>query len=81
MKKRKYEPLDVFRFIVKTKRENNGNSPSMKDIMQEFGIPSQSNVKHIYGELIAMGKITVVPGVSRSINVIGSEWIFEESQE
>ena len=77
-RKRKYDPIEVFRFIVATKKANNGNSPSMKDIMEEFGIPSQSNVKHIYSELIKMGLITVAPGVSRSISVVGSEWVYDE---
>ena len=78
MRKLKYEPLDVFQYIVATKRANNGNSPSMRDVMTEFRIPSQSNVKHIYSKLIDMGVITVIRGVSRSISVVGSEWVYEE---
>ena len=78
MRKLKYEPLDVFQYIVATKRANNGNSPSMRDVMTEFRIPSQSNVKHIYSKLIDMGLITVIPGVSRSISVVGSEWVYDE---
>ena len=48
---------DVFDYIVRFKRENNGIAPSNRDIKQTLGISSTSEVRRYLERLAADGRI------------------------
>ena len=64
-------PADVLEYIVNHKIGNNGNSPSLDNIKDEFGI-SKSSAKYILDKLKKEGYITG-EGV-KNIMIPNSEW-------
>ena len=64
----------IYEYIVRFKRQNNGNSPSIRQIADAFGL-SVSIVHDHLGRLEAIGLIKRGPkGESRMINVVGAKW-------
>ena len=68
----------VFDFIVKFKADNDGVSPSYREIMEACDISSFSHVKYLLGKLAAGGRISLGDGKSRTIYVTGGQWQYEE---
>ncbi len=62
----------VFEFIVAYKIAHDGNSPSMREIGQQFGISSLSMVDYILDDLVDQGKIR--RDGTRGIYVTGGQW-------
>lgn len=56
---------EVLRYI-KGYRIRHGNSPSIREIMDNTGIKSTSNVLYILDKLVEQGLITVAPFIARS---------------
>lgn len=71
----KHSRKKVFDFIVSFKRENDGLSPTVREIMDACNIPSSSNTTYILDELSRNGLIAINSG-NRGIMVIGSQWLF-----
>ena len=67
---RKYSVEEIFKFIVMYKRQHDGCSPALDDIMKAIGISSTSVCKDYLGLLVEMKKI-VTDNVPRSIEVVG----------
>ncbi|MDI6770115.1 MAG: hypothetical protein QMD04_10640 [Anaerolineales bacterium] len=68
----KHSRIKVFEFIVAYKRANDGNSPSMREIMEACGITTLSLMDYILADLVDRGLI--LRSGSRSIRVIGGQW-------
>jgi SOS-response transcriptional repressor LexA len=67
----------IFDWIVKYKREHDGNSPSLREMMRACGIVSTSTMTSRIDEMEAQGLIALAGrGKSRCIVVIGGEWRF-----
>jgi SOS-response transcriptional repressor LexA len=67
----------IFQYIVQVKRNRDGNSPSMREIMEACGITSSSVMSHILDLLEKEGRIRRRRfGRSRSIEVVGGKWEF-----
>lgn len=64
-------PADILEYIVTYKSEHNGNSPSLDDIKDEFGM-SKSSAKYILDKLKREGYISG-EGV-RNISIPNSQW-------
>ena len=64
----------LYNYIVRYKRENDGNSPSIRDIMADLSYSSPSVVDFHLRGLVASGRIRITSGRSRSITVPGGEW-------
>lgn len=65
-----YDYDEILRYIISYKIEHNGNSPSTRDIMDIFDIPSTSVVARIIDVLEANGKIRRAGGC-RQLEVPG----------
>jgi SOS-response transcriptional repressor LexA len=63
----------VFQFIVRFKAENDGVSPSMREIEEACGLSSLSHVNYYLQRLVRMKKIEIRYG-ARNIRVVGAEW-------
>lgn len=61
--------LDMLDFIVSFKQENDGNSPSVRDIRNAFDISSISVVDYHLKKLQRAGLIERVEKIARSIKV------------
>ena len=68
----------VFAFLVKYKREHNGNAPGRRSIMAACGITSTSVVSYHLSQLEKMGRVRMAKGASHGIEVVGGEWTFHE---
>ena len=65
----------IYRYIVRFKAENDGLSPSVRDIQRATGIVSTSIVFHHINRLEAAGRITRHGSKGKwGIKVIGGEW-------
>ena len=68
---------DIFDYIVEYKRNNDGNSPSIREIMKACRLSSTSVTNYILNHLEAEGLILLPErGISRGIRVIGGKWSF-----
>lgn len=65
-----HNPETVYEFIVKFKKEHDGNSPTIREIGAACNISSTSAVAYILKVLVRRGLITV----DRDISVVGAEW-------
>ena len=64
----------IYEYILRFKRRHDGNSPSIRQIADAFGL-SVSIVHDHLGRLEAIGLIKRGPkGESRMINVVGAKW-------
>lgn len=69
----------VLDFIITYKTNNDGNSPTMREISKGSGVKSTSNVDYILNQLEDGGFITRVSDSARSIIVTGGHWHYEEA--
>lgn len=68
----------VFRFIVDYKRENDGISPSIEEIMATCGISSKSACQYILKGLQRDGRIILgAPRATRNIRIPGGRWTID----
>ena len=72
----------VYRFIVRYKTLNAGDSPSRREIAAGVGLPSVSMVQHHLVALEVAGRI-VRPkrGRARMIGIPGAVWRMEDGRE
>lgn len=74
---------EVLQFVVAFKRAHDGNSPSIREIMDGCRIASTSLVAFYLAELEKRNKISLEPsdgrgsGKARRIEVIGGQWTFD----
>jgi len=71
---RKHDYDSVLRFITNFKQDNDGVSPSMREISRFIGSAHGATVKHILNVLAKEGKIRI-SGRFRSIEVVGGRWM------
>jgi SOS-response transcriptional repressor LexA len=67
----------VRQYIIEHKRANDGNSPSIRQIMIACAIPSSSVVDYYLDKLEAAN---VIRRKSRRIEVTGGRWTYQETQ-
>lgn len=75
----KYDSEAVLRWIIKYKREHDGNSPTVRELQKGCEISSTSVVKYILNHLEDRGKIVQTDDgdryKSRCIEVVGGVWM------
>lgn len=71
----KHSRKAVLDYIITYKREHDGNSPTLREIMTACHITSTSNTSYILADLAKTGQIVINPG-SRGIEVIGGRWSY-----
>ena len=65
----------LFNYIIDYKRQNDGNSPTMREMCDDLDLGSTSYVSYLLDRLAAHGKIEARDaGHSRSIRVVGGQW-------
>ena len=74
----KYDYDKIFDFIVDYKKKNDGNSPTVRTITEQFGISSTSVTYYVLRKLVKWGKITLNKGTAQLINVVGGRWSYRE---
>jgi SOS-response transcriptional repressor LexA len=72
----KHQREEVLQYIITHKLSNDGNSPTIREIMQMCHISSSSVVSYILRDLQDAGKIRIIEG-SRGIIVTGGMWRME----
>ena len=65
----------VYDCIVEYKCSHDGNSPTIREIADICNITSTSVITYMLQALQFEGKIEVAPSKTRSIKVIGGQWI------
>lgn len=69
----------VLNYIIRFKRDNGGDSPTVREIMRGVGIPSTSSVQYSLDALDRAGLITRAgPYRHNRIAVTGGEWVYRE---
>lgn len=73
----------IFDFIVQFKREHDGNSPSIREIMDACGLHSTSYVASTLDKLVADGRLMIGRHKNdfRMIFVIGGAWEIVQNPE
>lgn len=67
---------DIYDFIIKRKKQHDGNSPSVREIARHCDIPSTSIVNYHLGKLAEQGLIELSGnGKARMIIVTGGQWV------
>lgn len=70
----------IYRFIVRFKRENGGDSPTLREIMAGVGLPTTSLVYYHLNLLEDAGKIVRPKRTKASrIAIPGAQWRFDEA--
>lgn len=74
-----HDPQAMFEFICAYKTANDGNSPTVREIMSACGHPSSSTVWVHLNKLERQGLIELPKalGTARSIRVVGGQWTLE----
>lgn len=72
---RQYQPKDVFDYIVRYKLATDGNSPSLRQIQDEFGMKSVSTADWTIKCLQRDGKVYKKDG---RICISGGVWSYEK---
>jgi SOS-response transcriptional repressor LexA len=67
----------IFQAIITHKQTNDGNSPTIRQLMDATGITSTSVVAYHLRKLETSGLISRNPFDSRAINVPGGKWVYE----
>ena len=80
MSKIKYPREDVLAYIIQYKTANDGNSPTIREIMSGCGICSTSIVSYILRDLQDEGKLRIIDG-SRGIMVTGGHWEMRDADK
>lgn len=71
----------VLDFIIGYKGDNDGNSPSIRDIVENCQVRSTSHAGKILKKLQDHGLIRFTPKQARTIRVVGGKWVFERDGE
>lgn len=79
-KKGKAMRARVYGFVCRYKETHDGNSPSLRDIVTELGLSSTSVANYHLMRLENDGRIEIVHGSTRQINVIGGKWTHKEDK-
>jgi len=74
-----YADIEVYRFILAFKKSHNGNSPSMREILEGTGSASTSTVSKSIGKLVKLGYLKMDNSKARNISVPGSVWVLSLS--
>ena len=75
-----YDIDGIYNFICQYKKDNDGTSPSIRQIKDACAISSTNIVAIFLRKLEAQGKIKVSGnGLSRGITVIGGRWTVDET--
>lgn len=67
----------VFYFILKYKEEHDGNSPALRDIVEYTSVKSTSHAVNVLDRLMRKGRLEVVEGIARGIEVVGGKWRYD----
>ena len=70
----------VYDFIIKYKINNDGLSPTLREIMAGTDITSTSIASYYLGILEGVGLIHHNPNISRGIRVVGGKWSLEKDE-
>ena len=71
-----YTAQEIMRFIIRYKRQHDGNSPTVREIQDACGVSSTSMVAYYLGKLEDVGLIRRGHGFeSRAIEVVGGRWM------
>lgn len=68
-------------FIVEFKTAHNGNSPTVRGIMEGAGIGSTSVVAYYLRKLECEGRVKIGGRGSRYLEVVGSSWSLNDIPE
>jgi len=65
---------ETFKFIIRFKKENDGISPTLREIVDNTIVKSTSHANEIVRNLESMGLVKIRPWKSRGIVVVGGSW-------
>lgn len=68
-------PLDLYQWIIEYKRDNDGNSPALQDIIDAGHAGSTSVAGYKVRQLVDAGLLTTRGNKARQICVVGAQWI------
>ncbi len=69
------KPQAIYQFIVDYKQQNDGNSPTIREILRQCRVSSTSMVKYYLDSLVDQGLIQMTSSNGhRKIIVVGGSW-------
>jgi SOS-response transcriptional repressor LexA len=79
MKKRKITQLDVdvFDYLVNYKKDNGGNTPSIREIVKNTKAQSTSVIAYSLEKLEDYGSIKQNESGKKGVSVIGEQWVID----
>lgn len=66
--------------FIKDHIDSNGYSPTYREIGAELGVKSTADVHLIVAKLVRTGKITMVPGKTRTMKVVDEDFVREGAE-
>lgn len=66
----------VYKFLIEYKRENDGNTPTIREIAEALGFSSTSLSRHYLNGLDRIGLIRREKLKSRGVEIVGGYWGF-----
>ena len=69
---------ETYSFILDFKSDNDGNSPTLREIVDNTIVKSTSHANEIVRNLESMGLVKIMPWKARGIIVIGGSWSMDE---
>lgn len=70
-----YDRYSVYDWLVAYKTDHDGNSPSLREIMQGCKLQSTSVASRILRDLASDGCILIDEKRSRCIHIVGAKWL------
>lgn len=78
---RLYSREKILAFIIRYKKQHDGNSPTLREIMDACDISSTSVASYALRNLVDEGRIRLsCDGAARRMEVVGGRWVYEATQ-
>ena len=71
--------MRIYRYIIRFKRMQAGDSPTRREIAAGVGLASSSTVQLHIGYLVAAGLVETKFDQARRIQIPGASWTYSES--
>lgn len=68
----------IYRYLIKYKLVNQGNSPTLRDMCSVIGVDSTSLIIHYLDDLAGLG---LIKRSNQGIEIVGARWVAPENYD